>query len=89
MAVTLELKPFLDSRLREPAMASGISLQAFLIKLIEGALSNRRSEAAVELLAKWDEEDATRDPEELDERRSEWESPKKAMNEGHSSEDKE
>jgi predicted transcriptional regulator len=85
MIVTLELKPDLDSRLRELAMASGISLQAYLVKLIEGALSSRRNEAAVELLAKWAEEDATRSPEELDKRRGEWESLKKAMNERHSS----
>ena len=83
MTVTLELKPDLDSRLRELAMASGIPLQAYLVKLIEGAVSSRRSEAAVELLAKWDEEDATQSPEELEKRRNEWESLKQAMNEEH------
>lgn len=85
MTVKLELKPDIDSRLRELAAAAGLSVQAYLVKLIESALSPRRNEAAIALLAQWDEEDTTRDSDELERRRSEWEELKTAMNEEHTS----
>ena len=85
MTVTLELKPDLDRRLRELARASGLAIEAYLVELIENTLPTRRSKAAVELLGKWAEEDATRDPDELEARESEWKSLKAGLNESHSS----
>ena len=86
MTVTIDLKPDLDRRLRQLAQANGLAIEAYLVELIENTLPGQRHEAAVELLSRWSEEDATQDPDEIEARRGEWESLKTRLNQEHSSE---
>jgi glutamate synthase domain-containing protein 3 len=85
MTVTIELRHDLDTHLRQLAEEQGMEMEEFLAELIEKAVPAMGSRAGVELLAAWDREDATQDPEELEERQLEWDAMKKAMNESHSS----
>ncbi len=62
-----------------------MKLEAYLAELIEKAVPTTKGQAGVALLAAWEREDCTQNPEELETRRREWAAMKKAMNEGHSS----
>ena len=85
MTVTLKLQPTLDSRLRELAKASGLSVEEYLARLIERSMPAVRADAAVALLEGWRRKDATADRDEIARRREEWAAFKSGMNEGHSS----
>lgn len=79
MTITLPME--IESRLRGEAERQGIDAAEYAARLIDNALPKRvRDQATLDLLARWDEEDATDDPAEIARRRQEVQEFKEAMN---------
>ncbi len=85
MTITIDLKPEVTARLIEQAKASGLALADYLAKLVERVVGAPGHETAAELLTRWEKEDLTDEPAEIEARRVEWEETKAALNEAHSS----
>ena len=87
--VTITLTPETESRLKAEASRRGVAIAEYVGKLIEDALpvpvaqSPTQKEAAqrtIELLRKWERDNATDDPEEIARRQIEFEEFKEGMN---------
>jgi hypothetical protein len=79
--MTLKLAEDLESRLKERAARLGLEPDAYASKLIEqGLAAPHPNQATLDLLAKWDEEEATDDPEEIARRNREFEEFKESLN---------
>lgn len=85
MTITVEVKPELSVHLQKLAQANGVSVETYLARVIEDVVPRITKRSAVELLDSWEEEDATRDPAKLEQRRADWEAFKRAVNEARSS----
>lgn len=87
MTLTLNISPQLEARLRNEAARLGVTEAEYASRLLEQSLSAAAAppapadQATLDLLARWDAEDATDDPAELARRQREWERFKRAMNE--------
>ncbi|MCK6483067.1 MAG: hypothetical protein HUU22_10995 [Phycisphaerae bacterium] len=88
MTLTLNLPAELEGRLKQAAEAEGIGESEFVVRTLERCLLEVRRQAALEMLRRWNEQDATSDPAEIEERRRAWEAFKAGMNEHHSSQRK-
>ena len=70
--MTITLSPEIESRVIAEASKMGIDANEFVTKLIEEALP-KPNQATLDLLAEWDREEATDDPEEIARRQREGE----------------
>lgn len=87
MSLTIDIEPELQERLSREARRLGMQEADFAKRLIAQHLADLHDEqptrpdtATLALFAKWDEEDATSDPAELQRRREDWEQLKQALN---------
>jgi hypothetical protein len=84
--MTIQLPPEVEARLSEEAHRRGVAPTDFAAKLIEQGLPRSAApgagpnQAAIELLKRWEQENATDDPAELARRQKEYEEFKEAMN---------
>ena len=85
MTVILNVPSELDDQLKQLAQAEGMSLEAYLARLIAESVITRSGRAASKLLRAWEEEDLTNDPQEVARREHEWEALKTALNAHRSS----
>jgi galactokinase len=85
----LALSPEVLKRLQDEASRRGVDREDVARQLIEENLprseTNQVNETALELMDQWDREDQTTDPEELEQRRRDFEEFNHAMNSSHSS----
>ncbi|MGD0769999.1 MAG: hypothetical protein ABSB42_17580 [Tepidisphaeraceae bacterium] len=85
MTLIIDLNAEAESRLKTAATRQGIKPEAYAKQIIEEHLpasdDGGTSQATLELLARWDAEDATTDAEEIASRRKEVDDFKNAMNE--------
>ena len=84
MTLTITIPPETERRLKTEAARLGVDETEFATRLIEQGLPKPRpvvDQATLDLLAKWDAEDATDDPAEIARRQGEWEEFSKSMNE--------
>jgi hypothetical protein len=80
-AMTIAIPPALEERLKDAASRAGLRPDDYAAKLIERGLPDSpRNSATLALLAKWETEQSTDDPQELERRRQEFERFKLAMN---------
>lgn len=70
--MTITLSPEIESRVKAEASKTGVDANEFVAQLIEEALP-RPNQATLDLLAEWDREQATDDPEEIARRQQEGE----------------
>src|SRR5206468_3027720 len=68
--MTIQLSPDIENRLKTEAQRRGLNLSECASQLLDQALP-KPDHATLDLLAKWDEEDATDDPEEIARRQRE------------------
>lgn len=71
MTLTIELSPELEMRLKSEAAKSGMEQSEYAKQLLERELTAAppiRDQATLDLLARWNEEDQTSDPDELSRR---------------------
>ena len=83
MTLTIHIPPNTEKRLRTEAAREGINEAEFARRLIERGLGPDESEvdqATLDLLARWDKEDETNDPEEIRRRNQDFEELKAALN---------
>lgn len=73
MTVKLDLKPSLHDKVRDVATRRGLSIERYLVDVIEEAVPDQEPETGVELLDRWLREDATDSETEQTARREEWE----------------
>lgn len=95
MAITLNLKPEVESVFTRKATAEGKPLPEYLEGLLEETVKQKpfiysqeqlaRNQTAIAMLERWDQEDETDDAEEITRRQADWEKFKKGMNENHTS----
>ena len=88
MTLMLDLPADLESRLRLEAEKRGMEPESFALSLIEEQLVSRDvspSDSLARLFAQWNEEDATADPQELEQRQKDWKSLKASLNSNHGS----
>jgi hypothetical protein len=87
MTLTVILPTELEQKVTAEAARQGIDAGEYTRRVLEEHLSesNPPDYATLELLAKWDDEDKTDDPAELERRRKDWEDLKQSLNENHSS----
>ena len=96
MTLTIDLTPDVENRLKTEAQRQGVAPEDFARQLIEERLappassaptapSYEGSNSLTELFKKWDAEDATDDPAELERRRREWEELTQSLNDNHGS----
>lgn len=79
--LTISLPPEVETRLKGEALSRGLDAAAYAGKLIEDALAKPPiDQASIDLLDKWDREQAADDPEEIARRQKEFEEFKEAMN---------
>lgn len=80
--MTVTLPPELEGRVRREAERYGLDPADYAKTLIEKGLARvgPPDQATLDLLAKWDEEDRTDDPAEIQRRRREFEEFKEGMN---------
>ena len=79
--MTLTLSPELEARLRAEAARRGMDPSQFAAGLIEKAMQiPHEDQATLDLLAKWDAEDATDDPAEIERQRREGEEFMQGLN---------
>ena len=82
--MTIQLRSELESRLRAEARRRGLRAEEYVEKILsdqfpaEGLPMPDRT--TLDLLKKWDEEDATDDPAEIDRRVKQWEEFRQSMN---------
>ena len=88
MTLTLNLRPELEVQLQQEAAKEGVAPEEFAVQTLEQRLQTARNQAAIELLRRWREEDATEDPAEREARQTEWEVFAAAMNENRAGERK-
>lgn len=70
--MTISLPPTLEARLNDAAARRGMPVQEYAAQLIEQALVRpSANQKTLQLLAQWDAEDATDDPQEIARRRKE------------------
>src|SRR5436190_467667 len=83
MTIKLELSSDAENRLKDRAQTVGVPPEEYAAKLLEETLQEeaRKPTPLEELLAQWDREDATTDPQELQARQEQWEVLQKALNE--------
>jgi hypothetical protein len=85
MTLTIDLNAEAELRLKTAASRQGLEPEAYTKQLIERNLPATDEapidQATLDLLARWDAEDATTDPEEIASRRQEVHEFKNAMNE--------
>jgi hypothetical protein len=85
MTLTINLNAEAGSRLKSAATRQGLEPEAYAKQIIEEHLpkSDRAGtdQATLDLLTRWDAEDATNDTEEIESRRREVEAFKQTMNE--------
>lgn len=79
--VTITLPEPLAERVREAATREGISADGLALRLLDSSLASSKDQATLDLLRSWDQEDATSDPVELEERRREFDEFRRSMNE--------
>jgi hypothetical protein len=86
MTLMLNLSEELESRLKSEAERRGLAAPEFAMQLIKAGLhvdaeiQKKLNQPTLDLLAKWQAEDATEDPIELARRHREWEEFSAAMN---------
>jgi predicted DNA-binding protein len=79
--LSISLPPETESRLKGEASRRGLDAAEYARKLIEAGLSQPSvDQATLDLLAKWDREQATEDPDEITRRRQEVDQFKEAIN---------
>lgn len=79
--LTIALPPETESRLKGEALRHGVDATEYARKLIEEGLAKvPADQATLDLLDKWDREQATDDPKEIARRQREVEEFKEAMN---------
>jgi hypothetical protein len=79
--LTITLEPETESRLQGAASRLGVNAAEYAKKLIEDGLRKPPvDQVTIDLLDKWDREEATDDPEEIARRQKEFEEFKEAMN---------
>jgi hypothetical protein len=84
MTLKIDLSPEFEARLKEAALRQGLDETEFAKKILETSVAPPvpvRDQGTLDMLAEWDAEDATDDPEEIARRQAEWQEFKKAMNE--------
>lgn len=73
--MTISLTADLEARLNQEAARRGLTPSDYAVELLERSLpgppSGHPNQATLDLLAKWDQEDATDDPEEIARRQRE------------------
>jgi hypothetical protein len=87
MSLVIDLAPEVEASLRQEASRHGLATPDYVRRLIEEALpaAPKPGAATLALLAAWDAEDATDDPEEIAERNREFEEFKAHINADHTS----
>ena len=87
MSLIVSISPDLEQKLRLEAAHKGPDVADYARDLLEQHFSAPREpdRATLDLLAKWDAEDATDDPAELQKRQQDWEELKQSLNENHTS----
>ena len=86
MTLMLNLTEELENRLKSEAGRRGLDAAELARQLLEAGLQvdaelqKKLNQSTLDLLSKWDSEDATADPEELARRNREWEEFRIAMN---------
>jgi hypothetical protein len=89
MTFTIDIDDHLQARLEEEARRRGVAAAEYARQLIEQSLppvnGNVPNRATLELLAQWDRDDETNDPNELARRRQELEELKRALNDNRAS----
>jgi predicted transcriptional regulator len=78
-AMTITLRPEVETRLQEAARREGVEPDEYANKLLDKALPHR-DQATLDLLAKWEADTWTDDPEEIARRQLEFEEFKRGMN---------
>ncbi|MBI3946548.1 MAG: hypothetical protein HY321_11560 [Armatimonadetes bacterium] len=82
MTLTVELTPEEEARLAAAARSQGIGVEECVRKLLAKHLPPAKpGQATLDLLARWLDEDATDDPEEIRKAEEEWEEFKRNINE--------
>jgi hypothetical protein len=72
--MTIDISPILEERLKTEAARRGLNMQEYAARVLEQSLDRpQRDQATLDLLAKWEEEERTDDPEELARREKEGE----------------
>jgi hypothetical protein len=86
MTLMLKLTDELENRLRSEAERRGLEASELARQLVEAGLQvdvelqKKLNQSTLDLLSKWNSEDATAGPEELARRNREWEEFRTAMN---------
>ena len=79
--LTISLSPEAETCLKGEALRQGMAAADYAVKLLEAALAKPKvDQVTIDLLDKWDREQATDDPEEIAKLLSEVEEFKEAMN---------
>jgi hypothetical protein len=85
MTLKIDLNAETESRLKSAATRRGVEPEVYAKQIIEQNLSTTANggsdQATLDLLARWDAEDATTDPDEIISRRKEVDEFKRSMNE--------
>jgi len=83
MTLMIDIPAEMERRLKSEAARLGIDESEYAQRLIERGLppiTPSVDQATLDLIAKWDAEDATADPAELARRRRQWEEFRKSLN---------
>jgi hypothetical protein len=84
MNLTIDLNADAESRLKSAANRRGVKPEVYAKQIIEEHLpaisSAETDQSTLDLLARWDAEDATTDPQEIASRRNELDDFKQSMN---------
>ena len=88
MTLTINLNAEIESRLKSAATRQGVEPEVYAKQIIERHLPladhPAKDQATLDLLARWDAEDATNDPNEIASRRKEVDDFKKTINDNRS-----
>jgi siroheme synthase (precorrin-2 oxidase/ferrochelatase) len=86
MRLTIDIPPDMERRLNQSAAVQGVDAAEYVRRLIDAHLPPPDGDdATLALLAQWDAEDETDDPQELERRRRDWEEFKQSINANHPS----
>lgn len=85
MTLEIEIPAETERRLKSEAARIGVDEAEYARRLVERGLPDSRpapvaDQATLDLLAKWEAEDATDDPAEIARRHEEWEAFRRSMN---------
>jgi predicted DNA-binding protein len=81
MTLSILLSPETEARLKGEASRQGLDAADYARKLLEVALSKPApDQASIDVLTKWERDNATDDPDEIARRQKEFEEFKEAMN---------